>query len=349
MLKKALALLFSICLIAVSFGFSTGAVAQIVEGGNITIDKVEAYAGNEVIVGINIENNPGIMAVTVGIGYDSSALSFEGYKYGDVFTDYTVSAKPESNTIRIVVCESRNKTQDGAMIYIRFKILEDVSEGTYPITLDYSKGDFSNYAMDYIIPTVEDGRVTVLHCDHPESDWVLTDPTFEMEGSRNLVCKVCGKALEKNPIIKLVYGDLSRDGVLKSNDLVELRRFTLGTLSVENYVELVADVNGDNAVDVRDLVRLKKYFAGSSVDLGNPEDSTQSSVQSSVQSSENTSSAPTYDSSENVSQKPSSDSSMSSATNDSSCDNTSSKESENNYTEPDSSYYSSEDTTTSNP
>lgn len=343
MFRKTLAILFSVCLIATSLCLGTTAVGQTVEGGNIKIDSVEAYAGNEIIVGINIENNPGIMALTVSISYDSSRFNYLSFDKGNVFTDYTVAAQPENNRIRFVVCESKNKTQNGAMIYIRFEILENVSVGTYPITLDYSLGDFSNYAMDYIMPTVENGGVTVLHCDHPESEWVLTDPTFETEGNKSLVCKVCGKAIEKISIAKLVYGDLSRDGVLKSNDLVGLRRLILGTLSNENYEELVANVNGDDAVDIRDLVRLKKYFVDLSVDLGKPEDNTQSNVQSTTQSNVQSSDYENNTSSENTSRP-------SQSANSSRNESCSSMEQNNDYSESVTpNYSSSKDTTTSNP
>ncbi len=291
MFRKTLAIILSVCFMLFASGFGTGAVAQTTYGGDITIDNVEAYAGNTVLVGINIENNPGIMALTVSIGYDASALSYEDYNNGDVFSDYTVVAHPEQNMIRFVVCENRNVTKNGTMLFISFKILETTEVGTYPVTLEYSEGDFSNYAMDYIMPTVTNGSITVNSCEHPDSNWITDlEPTFELAGNKSRVCTVCGLALEKESIIKLVYGDLSRDGVLKSNDLVGLKRLLFGTLSNENYEEQTADVNGDDAIDVRDLVRLKKYFVDDSVVLGKTEESTDNpdaNTSSSVQSSEN--------------------------------------------------------------
>ena len=347
MLRRALVIILSISFMLSTLCFGAGAVGQTVIGGDITIDTVEAYVGNSVIVSISIKNNPGIMALTVGIGYDSSVLSYDGYYYGDVFNDYTVAAHSEKNNIRLAICESRDKNNDGKILSLKFNISETAEVGTYPITLEYSKGDFANYGMDYIMPTVENGAVTVMYCDHPESHWVTVDPTFEMDGSRNLVCDVCNNTMEKNNIMKLVYGDLSRDGVLKSNDLVGLKRLLLSTLSKENYEELVADVNGDEAVDVRDLVKFKKYFVGMSNDLGKPNENTESSnqstssnVQSSTQSNEAISSMAPNASSEDH------NSSKDNATNSECCSSTIS---ENNYPESVSPECSSNNTTTSNP
>ncbi len=305
MFRKSLAIILCVCFMLFTLGFGTGAIAQTIEGGDIIIDNVEAYAGNSVLVGINIENNPGIMALTVGIGYDASVLSYEAYDKGNVFTDYTVAAYPEENLIRFVVCESKNVTKNGTMLFIRFKISKTADVGEYPVTLKYSEGDFSNCAMDYIMPTVQSGSVTVHSCEHPDSKWITDlDPTFEACGNKNRVCVVCGLALEKESIIKLVYGDLSRDGLLKSNDLVGLKRFILGTLAKENYEEQTADVSGDGIVDIRDLVRFKKYFAGISVTLGKPEENTDNpdaNTSSSVQSSESNSSNSTESQPDNTS------------------------------------------------
>lgn len=67
----------------------------------------------------------------------------------------------------------------------------------------------------------------------------------------------------------IVENDLSDDGQFDSGDLVFFKKFLLGVIS---EVFGSADINGDTAVDVRDLIRLKKLLSADVVwDLSNVE------------------------------------------------------------------------------
>ncbi len=68
------------------------------------------------------------------------------------------------------------------------------------------------------------------------------------------------------PTEELASGDLNRDGVVNSQDLVCLRKLLVGLDTESSYLN--ADTNGDGTVDILDLVRLAKYLAGENVSLG---------------------------------------------------------------------------------
>ena len=60
-------------------------------------------------------------------------------------------------------------------------------------------------------------------------------------------------------------GDINGDGTIDAFDLLRLKKYLAGSeTSVEEYN---ADVNGDGSIDAFDLLRLKKYLAGSDVTL----------------------------------------------------------------------------------
>lgn len=67
--------------------------------------------------------------------------------------------------------------------------------------------------------------------------------------------------------LKYVAGDVDCNETIETADMVVLRKVLLETTQAER--ENTADTNGDGEIDIRDLVRLKKYFIDStSVKLG---------------------------------------------------------------------------------
>ncbi len=184
---------------AVSLLFSSFAVSaeENYEDGHITIDTVSALNGDSVIVKIGIENNPGIMAMTLSITYDSSALTYERYYWG-YLGDYTVVDHPDKNLIRFVNCESMNLDANRTMISLQFKVKEDAEFGFYPIDIEYKSGDFCNWKLDRLMPVITSGGVNVEfngeNCSHKEyGEWeTAAEPTCTQAGAKQRVCEKCG-------------------------------------------------------------------------------------------------------------------------------------------------------------
>ncbi|MBE6727638.1 MAG: hypothetical protein E7562_03210 [Ruminococcaceae bacterium] len=75
------------------------------------------------------------------------------------------------------------------------------------------------------------------------------------------------------PNAKIVYlgetvGDVDASGEVDANDATTLRNIILGNTAITELSAYTADTNGDGKVNVKDLVRLKKYFANISVYMG---------------------------------------------------------------------------------
>ncbi len=66
--------------------------------------------------------------------------------------------------------------------------------------------------------------------------------------------------------VRREYGDINDDGEVGSEDFIMLRKYLLGV--EDSYLVQAANVDGDNDITLLDLIRLKKYTAGLSVDLG---------------------------------------------------------------------------------
>ncbi len=188
----------AICVLcAVTAMLSSFAVSAEVKAGTIRIDTVSALNGDSVIVRLVTENNPGIMAMTISITYDSSALEYEKYYQGYLW-DYTVADHPEQNMIRFVNCESWNRRDNSTMISLQFKVKDDASFGFYPISIDYKVGDFCNWKLERIMPEIVSGGIDVAfngkNCKHKKyGEWkVAAEPGCTEAGAKQRVCEKCG-------------------------------------------------------------------------------------------------------------------------------------------------------------
>jgi len=130
-------------------------------GCKLTFDTIKAKPGDEVIVNLNIENNPGIMALTISITYDPEALGYRAYYYGNVFTNYTAAAHPTKKIIRLVISEKKDLTGDGVVASFKFRVADDAKSGLHEIAIEYGKWDFCNLQLESIFPETVSGGVEV--------------------------------------------------------------------------------------------------------------------------------------------------------------------------------------------
>lgn len=197
-MKRFLSVTIILCLIITLFSNTFTFSAKEVYGATISIDKVSAVVGDTVIVPIRIKNNPGLMATTISITYNSDALEINYYYKGDFLRDYTVQPHPDKNIIRFVNCEAEDKIKDGVLVNLQFKVKDTADADFHEISIDYKSGDFCNYDLDRIMPKIETGGVEVAfngsNCKHKKyGEWtVAAAPTCDECGAEQRVCNTCG-------------------------------------------------------------------------------------------------------------------------------------------------------------
>ncbi len=59
-----------------------------------------------------------------------------------------------------------------------------------------------------------------------------------------------------------VKGDLNNDHLVTTTDLIILRRYLAGLITINDELKSNADINGDSSITTTDLVRLRRYLAG---------------------------------------------------------------------------------------
>ncbi|MBR4122917.1 MAG: hypothetical protein IKT93_00700 [Clostridia bacterium] len=196
-MKKLIAFICSICIISAFFSTIT-ASAAIVEKGHIIIGSTPAVTGDTVTIPISIENNPGIMAITISITYDSKALKYIEHIPGKVVKDFdNVIAHPNRNLIRFVCLEPGDRTRDDVIMSLVFEVKDNAEFGFSKIDIEYSPGDFCNWNLDRIMPTITSGGVDIAfngnNCSHKiYNEWkTIAEPTCISEGIMERICQKC--------------------------------------------------------------------------------------------------------------------------------------------------------------
>lgn len=268
MLKKIISFLLAVCILCSLFAtvFTVGA-AQI-HKGKITIDTVSGVNGDTVIVPIRMEENPGIMAITVSITYNSEALTFEKYYLGEVVYDYYVVDHPTKNLLRFVNCENKDRANNGTILSLQFKIKDTAEADFHKIDIKYSAGDFCNWNLDKVMPQIIPGGVDVAfngnNCKHRKyGDWeTVAVATCKQKGAKQRICKTCGHTdISETPPVGHTYSDSwtidepatpEKDGLMSRYCLNCDHYVDRMTFSYENVEEGGIDNNSSADVPIND-------------------------------------------------------------------------------------------------
>lgn len=198
MLKKLLSIGICICLLFSLLSGSFVTDAATVNEGIITVDTVEGITGDSVLVPISIEENPGIMATSISVTYDSSVLTYEKGFLGSILVGVMVVDHPTRNLIRVVSLGYWDIDTNGPIITLQFKIADDAEMGHYPISISYSSGDFCDQALNRIMPEIVPGGVDVAfngsNCQHKKyGKWTeAAAPSCKENGVDKRICEDCG-------------------------------------------------------------------------------------------------------------------------------------------------------------
>ena len=144
---------------------------------------------------------------------------------------------------------------------------EKIADGkTIPLT-DHTLGDWlNNSETHWHACAVCNDKFD--EAAHTAGDWIVdTHATVETEGSKHKECTVCGYVMqiETIPVLEYMLGDINGDNVLNNKDLIRLLKYLSGWDVEVNTKAL--DVNGDKAVNNKDLTRLFRYLAGQKVEI----------------------------------------------------------------------------------
>lgn len=228
-MKKLISLLLSVLLIVSIVPLGSLSVLAVTAEENAVLTVKQAYAKNGATVDVDIviQNNPGILGMTLEVIYDEKVVTLVDVQKGDALSAMTFTVPKNLNSGCKLPWDAENvKPEDikeGTIATLTFKINDSAAVGTVsPIRVTYEKGAIIDKDMLTLQPETVAGSITVL---------------------------------DYTP------GDTNDDDIINTTDVVLLRRYIAGGYNV-TIVENAGDVNADGNLNTTDVVYIRRYIAG---------------------------------------------------------------------------------------
>ena len=132
----------------------------------ISADNVFANPGDEVQVVVRVNNNPGILGMTLSAYFDDANLNLLSVENGSAFKDILelTPSKVLENGVKFLWDGIELKEEDihnGDILIMNFKVSDSTPKGKYPITLKYFEDDIVDKDLKSISPEIINGYITV--------------------------------------------------------------------------------------------------------------------------------------------------------------------------------------------
>lgn len=132
----------------------------------ISADNVFARPGDEVQVVVRVNNNPGILGMTLSAYFDDVNLNLLSVENGSAIKDILelTPSKVLENGVKFLwdgIELQEGDVHNGDMLIMNFKVSESALKGKYPITLKYFEDDIVDKDLKSISPEIINGYITV--------------------------------------------------------------------------------------------------------------------------------------------------------------------------------------------
>ncbi len=227
--KKIISLMLVLCMIGSLIPYSAfiSAATEIQTDANIIVETANAIPGTTVAVDVKIENNPGILGMTLKVKYDEELATLISVENGDALDALTFTVPKDLRSGCQLPWDaediSSEDVKDGVIATLTFEISEDAKpEDVVNISVSYDKGAIIDRDLNALAVKTTTGTIG---------------------------------------IIDYIPGDVNADGIVNTTDVVFLRRHIAGGYGVI-INELAGDVNADGMLNTTDAVYIRRFIAG---------------------------------------------------------------------------------------
>ncbi len=193
-MKKLLALCLTVMLVVAMVPAVSAA-----DAATISVNNVEAAAGETVDVVVSLANNPGIVSMRIEVAYDANVLEFVSKAGGDAFGGMAYGPDTANPFIfNWVDTLNPNNTTNGTFAVLTLKVKEGAALGKSDITVTYDPDDIYDVNFDNVGFETVAGSVTVV-CKHANINKIAAvEPTCTTAGStEGETCADCGEVIKE--------------------------------------------------------------------------------------------------------------------------------------------------------
>ena len=162
----------SVLLIALILSL-TGICASADDAPAISVSSAEAHPGEEVILTVELSNNPGIVGMTVGFDYNADVLALESMTQSGLLGAWFKEVKAAwASTVG-------DQDYNGVFLTLKFKVSETAGNGVYPVGIICSPGDICNNALEIVDFKLNSGSITVTGAKTAPTPTAQPSPTAQ--------------------------------------------------------------------------------------------------------------------------------------------------------------------------
>lgn len=168
-MKKIFALALSI-VISIS---GVSVFAEDAEKFTARVENKTAKQGERVELNVQLENNPGILAMLFVLDYDATRLKLAGVVDGKIVDGAVFGNDYTQKPFKMVwnSASDKNFTENGTLVTLLFDVAEDAPAGVAEVTLSYKQKNVYDVDLNDVELLVVNGGVTV------EGDEIAEEPS----------------------------------------------------------------------------------------------------------------------------------------------------------------------------
>ncbi len=163
----------------------------------LSVPDVEAKAGEEVKVTVNVSNNTGLASLKVNVNYDS-VLTLMGVEFNSAFGSMVTAPEPFANPEPLtMISPLSDVSANGVFATLTFKVAENAQNGYKAnITLIYDEDDIYDGNYDNVATNVVNGSVTVIADEENVGTAEIVGATLDIGASLTINYCVKGTDIE---------------------------------------------------------------------------------------------------------------------------------------------------------
>lgn len=190
---------------------------------DMTVTETEAFPGEEIVVTVELSNNPGVAGMNVAVDYDVSSLALVSVEKGEIIKNAeTFTPITAFGSTMVLWASNKVVNANGELLRMTFKVADGATLGKKNVTVVCNGGIASGINGErYAVRTNSSGV----------------------------------------KVMSAMPGDVYNDGVIDIRDAVAMQRCMAGLTQASKHVQQVMDVDGDGVKgSARDLLSLAKQI-----------------------------------------------------------------------------------------